>query len=42
MSRNDEKLIEGLFEMIERLMELLKETHQTEKAKEIYDEFFGE
>lgn len=38
---SDERLIQTLFDLVERLMELLRETHNADKAKELYDEFFG-
>ena len=41
MGMNEEQLIETLFDCIERLMELLRETHNAEKAEEIYQDFFG-
>lgn len=40
-SMMDEQLISGLFECIEMLLALLRETHNAQKAQEIYDEFFG-
>ena len=41
MRPNDEELIETLFDCIERLLALLKQTHLAAKAQEIYNEFFG-
>lgn len=41
MSKHDEELINTLFDCIEKLMELLRTTHEKEKAEEIYQEFFG-
>ena len=37
----DDALVMALFDCIERLMVLLKETRAKEQAQEIYDEFFG-
>ena len=42
MTMDNEQLIQDLFDCIEKLLALLKETHNAEKAQEIYDEFFGE
>ena len=39
---NDELIIQTLYECIDKLMELLKETRAADKAQEIYQEFFGE
>lgn len=39
---SDDRIIETLYECIDKLMELLKETYAAEKAQEIYQEFFGE
>lgn len=38
---SNEQLIQGLMDIIERLMDLLRETHRDEVAQEIYEEFFG-
>lgn len=38
---NDERTIEILLDMLERLMALLRETAKAEEAQAIYEEFFG-
>ena len=43
MNQNREQdCIEALLDCIEKLMKLLRETREKEKAEEIYREFFGE
>ena len=37
-----EKVIEMLLDIIERLMALLRETNERERAEAIYREFFGD
>ena len=38
---NRDQTIETLLNCIEELLNLLKETHQKERAQEIYEKFFG-
>lgn len=38
---NNERTIEILLDVLDRLMALLRETAKAEEAQAIYDEFFG-
>lgn len=41
MTVDELRTIETLMDCIERLMEILRETVNAEKAQAVYDEFFG-
>ena len=41
MTVDELRTIETLMDCIERLLAILRETVNAEKAQEIYDEFFG-